>query len=358
MDQQNGVPTELSIRHAGWFKIIRRLDHRRSLRGNRREVWDLSLPWYVCSCSVLLAFFPEFSMILTPFFNRLESLRVRYGMETLTPELANKFPLAKSSYDWMRKRERVALPILPPTTLEARRYFFKTVSTFSGAAITSGKTHVDYVAFAQEWNRTADGQTRFYITPDMLLAYAKYWEKVCNMRASEELMNNALSTTKVSAEIFAAENQPFPAWLTATPSEHLPLDGLIPMDIDDTLGSANNPGPPRATHTSPAPLDLHPPPAASATSIPQPLPMPHHPPPESTEPSAKRRREVPAENRIRKTVRKCRRCHRESCPGGSDIRRCPAPCFVPCKVCGRYDGCTGVDNGKKCSFQDTRRKGQ
>lgn len=282
-------------------------------------------------------------------------------MEPMTPEALEKFPIKRSSYIWMRKRERLALPILPPTTLEARRFFFKKVSAFTDTSSSSsgGKGKIDYVAFSQEWNRTADGETRFYVTPEILKTYAAYWEKICNIRASQELMNQALASTASSARIFAAEDQPFPSFLVAAPSEPKPTSGLLEFN-DFDMERSESPLP--EIQEPPQDLDER---AASPMITDEPTQFesfPHTMPnsrshdqltvPNSDKPAAKRRREVPPDKRIRKTVRKCRRCHREECPGGSDIRRCPFPCKVPCKQCGRFSDCTGVNNGKKCSWKN------
>jgi len=54
-------------------------------------------------------------------------------------------------------------------------------------------------------------------------------------------------------------------------------------------------------------------------------------------------------SRSEKTVRACRRCRSTSCPGNSDVSNCKMECKVACKNCGRFTGCRGVDNGRKCS---------
>jgi hypothetical protein len=59
---------------------------------------------------------------------------------------------------------------------------------------------------------------------------------------------------------------------------------------------------------------------------------------------------VPEEQRKRTTVRSCRRCQKTTCPGNSDILKCPEPCAVPCKTCLRTEGCRGVDKGRKCTY--------
>lgn len=270
----------------------------------------------------------------------------------------------------MRKRERLALPILPPTTLDARKYFFSKISSFTDTAAATGKKKIDFLAFCQEWNQTADGQTRFYITPELLALYAKSWEKISNIRATEELMREQLDSTKASARIFAAEDRPLPDYLTTTPFQLTPRQGLLPR-VHEEVQCRSGPMP----NTNPAPpqtLPVHQttPSRDSSPVLPTPQPMSpmaideastnsDHSPPvdplEGPEPK-RRRREVPEEKRVRKTVRKCRRCHRTTCPGGNDIRRCPYPCTVPCKMCGQLQNCTGVDNGKMCSIKKMKIK--
>ena len=49
------------------------------------------------------------------------------------------------------------------------------------------------------------------------------------------------------------------------------------------------------------------------------------------------------------TVWKCHRCLKEICSGNNNILNCPETCTVPCKKCGQYSGCWGVDIDKKCT---------
>jgi len=65
--------------------------------------------------------------------------------------------------------------------------------------------------FTQEWNQTADGKERFYITVEVLFNYAKYWKKATNIHALEELIAKQLSKIQMSHQIFAAPNTTFPS---------------------------------------------------------------------------------------------------------------------------------------------------
>lgn len=78
-------------------------------------------------------------------------------MEPYDDRTAPRFKM-RGNDDWLRRRQGVALPVLPPSTLEARQYFFPKIRTFAMAAADDGKHSVDYAAFTQEWNRTADGK--------------------------------------------------------------------------------------------------------------------------------------------------------------------------------------------------------
>ncbi|KAJ6616822.1 hypothetical protein B0H10DRAFT_2219161 [Mycena sp. CBHHK59/15] len=88
-----------------------------------------------------------------------EVLRTRLNMASYSDEAASKFEL-NSSEDWLRRRQGVALPILPPTTLDARKYFFTEIRKFAALASSTGKKRIDFEAFAREWNGSADGKTR------------------------------------------------------------------------------------------------------------------------------------------------------------------------------------------------------
>jgi hypothetical protein len=117
-------------------------------------------------------------------------------MEPYSETAANTFKL-NSNDDWLRKRQGLALPVLPPTTPEARKYFFTKIRKFLEIATDDKKKNVDFEAFAQEWNRTADGKERFYVTCEVLSAYAKTWEKSNNAHASQELISSQLKEVKL-----------------------------------------------------------------------------------------------------------------------------------------------------------------
>ena len=142
-------------------------------------------------------------------------------MKTPDPYPQNPYPLPTGRVGVGLADPRVTRdnPYLPPTTPEARKYFFTKIREFSEVATADKKKKVNFEAFAQEWNRTADGKERFYVTFEVLSAYSKSWEKANNVRASQELMSGQLQEVKKTAEIFLANGKPFPPYLTTDSSQ-------------------------------------------------------------------------------------------------------------------------------------------
>ena len=186
--------------------------------------------------------------------DKTESLRTKLAMEPFTESAAQIFKLSHND-NWLRKRQGLALPALPPTTPEARKYFFTKIRDFSEAATTDKKRKVNFEAFAQEWNRTADGKERFYVTFEVLSAYAKSWEKANNVHASQELMSDQLQEVKKTAEIFLADGKPFPWYLTTNSTQIQPSRGVIAIDESAVPSSLST----ELSHTSayPAPHPIH-----------------------------------------------------------------------------------------------------
>lgn len=157
-------------------------------------------------------------------------------MEPYSESAANTFKL-NSNDDWLRQRQGLALPVLPPTTPEARKYFFTKIRKFSEVATDDKKKKVNFESFAREWNRTADGKERFYVTFEVLSAYAKNWEKTNNARASQELISSQLKEVKATAEIFLAPDKPFPSYLTLISSQIQPSRGVIEFEETEFCSS-------------------------------------------------------------------------------------------------------------------------
>ncbi|KAJ7479110.1 hypothetical protein FB451DRAFT_1172230 [Mycena latifolia] len=162
-----------------------------------------------------------------------ESLRIRLEMELYNDDTAQKFKL-NANNDWLRRRQGVALPILPPTTSEARQYFFSKIGSFVAEASANGRRRINYVEFAKEWNRTADGKTRHYVTSEVLSAYAKTWEKTNNARASQELIEAQIDMAHQTTELFQTPTTPFPDSLKGVASSAQPQCGVVGFtDSDD-----------------------------------------------------------------------------------------------------------------------------
>jgi hypothetical protein len=157
-------------------------------------------------------------------------------MEPYSVVAAEQYLLNRSD-DWLQKRQGLALPVLPPTTAEARKYFFSKIREFSVAASTDRKRKVNFKAFTKEWNCTADGKERFYVTVEVLSAYAKSWEKLSNIRASQELIVDQMQSVAMSKKIFLAEEQPFPAFITSDPVQMQPSRGVLDLQ-DCTIPSS------------------------------------------------------------------------------------------------------------------------
>ncbi|KAJ7867866.1 hypothetical protein B0H13DRAFT_1897403 [Mycena leptocephala] len=144
-----------------------------------------------------------------------------------------RFKLNINNY-WLRRRQGIALPILPPTAPEARKYFFSTIGRFVADASAKGNCKINYVDFAEAWNQTADGKTRCYVTSDVLAAYAKTWDKTNNARASQELIDAKMDLVTQTRELFQAHTAPFPDSLIGFASSSHPQRGVIDFtDSDD-----------------------------------------------------------------------------------------------------------------------------
>jgi hypothetical protein len=121
----------------------------------------------------------------------------------------------------------LALPVLPPTTTEAQKFFFTQIRRFADEASLNGKQKINFETFAQEWNQTADGKERFYVTVEVLSSYAKSWDKISNIRASEEIIANQLTKIRESQKIFAAPNSDFPSYMTTDAIQIHPSQGVV-----------------------------------------------------------------------------------------------------------------------------------
>ncbi|KAJ7825530.1 hypothetical protein B0H13DRAFT_1918616 [Mycena leptocephala] len=108
-----------------------------------------------------------------------EVLRTRLNMASYSDEAASKFEL-NSSEDWLRQRQGVGLPILPPTTLDARN-----LQLLQAVPVKNGliSTHLPDNGTDPQMEKP-----RQYVTGDVLSTYSKTWEKISNIRASQDLI--------------------------------------------------------------------------------------------------------------------------------------------------------------------------
>ncbi|KAJ7482500.1 hypothetical protein FB451DRAFT_1170367 [Mycena latifolia] len=293
----------------------------------------------------------------------LEPLRIRRDMAPYTPEAASKFKI-NSSDDWLRRRQGLALPILPPTTVDARKYFFVQIRKFAVLASSTGGKKVDFESFAKEWNHSADGKTRYHVTADVLSSYSKTWDKISNIRASQDLIAAKIDLVRQTGELFSAPSLPFPESLKGDPTITHPRQGVrslgndqeIPQSISvglaishpriestqmwsssqsSTIASRPFQGPPaggnshhqcRSEPSKSCDVQID---FSSVDESLTPITREPNSDPGMTmgPPTGKRRRIVPEDQRKNK-MRSCRRCKQSTCPGNSDILNCPVQCTV------------------------------
>ena len=150
-------------------------------------------------------------------------------MQPYNEQTARLFDVSPND-DWLHHKQGLALPAIPPTTSEPHQYFFVKIHEYAVAASASGQGTPNYEAFAREWNQTADGKERCYVTTEVLSAYAKTWEKFNNIHASREMASDKMDLARQSGDIFAAPHIPFPEFLTGTAVSIQPQQGVIDMD--------------------------------------------------------------------------------------------------------------------------------
>ena len=205
-------------------------------------------------------------------------------MKPYSPELGSTLTLSHNN-DWLRKRQGLALPVLPPTTPEARTYFFKQMQIFTQIAAQSGQPRLNFELFAKAWNNTADGKTRFYITTEVLSAYSKAWEKASNTKASKELIRDQIATTARTQAVFAAPSLPLPPNLTGAAKSIQPSTGLVEIDPYSNNNS-DIPSSLSVTLAASAPplsqIDLQMPRSGQASRLAQTLILPNQPASSST----------------------------------------------------------------------------
>ncbi len=182
----------------------------------------------ICAFPGIISFDPQdFCLTIC-----VESLQLRLEM---SPYKLNSSLKLNENNEWLRQRQGLALPVLSPTTPEARKYFFTNIREYLVVSSRDGKVNVDHESFARKWNRTADGRSRFYITTEILASYSKAWAKANNIRASQEIISDQLERITRSADVFAASHLSFPEFLSGKSLHTYPQAGVIELDDSNSL---------------------------------------------------------------------------------------------------------------------------
>lgn len=135
------------------------------------------------------------------------------------------------SDNWLRQCQGVALPILSPSTIESRTYYFESLPLFLGPSTKAGKTSLKLEPFAAHWNASADGIKRSYLTPEVFTTYGKVWGRVSNNRASQDRIRPGLEQLATTAQIFAAPDVAFPSFIsTFRPTKYEPTSAIATLE--------------------------------------------------------------------------------------------------------------------------------
>ncbi|KAJ7794228.1 hypothetical protein B0H14DRAFT_2622070 [Mycena olivaceomarginata] len=257
----------------------------------------------------------------------------------------------------------------PQMLLSVAVLLLNRIRVFATMANQDGKHSVNYIGFAKEWNKTADVKTRFYITAEVLVAYAKLWMRNSNSRASQELISDQLKVVEQTHKIFSTLHSPFPGFLTSAAEAIQPPHGLLELSDNDAIPQLITTDLAISRHSDM--FEPVPPEAGFAQPSSSRIPAYRHP---DYIPSQFLRREVAADfqNRSnpgsemrydamlplppmvdpirneppRKRVRK----------RSDGILNCRVVGTVPCKHCGKFTGCLGVNKGKKCTWDKDKLK--
>ena len=179
--------------------------------------------------------FPQLLFKSTHSCNIIEPLCMHLEMVQYSEESISSFPKLNSNDDWLQQHQGLALLVLPPTTPEARQYFFSKIRSFANLAIAEGKGKINFEAFSQEWNRTADGKGQFYITTEVLSAYAKSWETVSNIKALQDMISDKIGVIDKTQNVFSAPEKEFPDFLMSTPRSSHPRQGVLDLDNGNNI---------------------------------------------------------------------------------------------------------------------------
>lgn len=147
-----------------------------------------------------------------------------------------KNPLKKANLEWLRKKQDVAIPILPPTTELARKRFFKWIPEFLSGQEGLGDI---YRQMAFKWNSEADGEEYFYVTADILKNYAKRWQTRQNATASEALAKDAMPNADLAIAQLRSATSQFPTGFIIAPDQNFaPTGGQVTATPEATSSTS------------------------------------------------------------------------------------------------------------------------
>ena len=80
--------------------------------------------------------------------------------------------------------------------------FLYKIRKYAALASADSKGKINYELFAQDCNQPADGKNHYYVTVEVLSAYAKTWKKINNIQASQEIIPDKMNLINQSHDIF------------------------------------------------------------------------------------------------------------------------------------------------------------
>jgi len=164
----------------------------------------------------------------------IEALRTHLVIQPYNEHTATGFQIPASD-DWLRCQQALALPVLPPTTSEASQYFLTKIREYAALASIASKEKINHELFSQDWNQPVDGKDHYYVTVEVLSAYAKTWEKINDIQASQEIIPDKINLINQSHDIFAGQHLPFPEFLTGSATSVQPWQGMIDIDSAQSI---------------------------------------------------------------------------------------------------------------------------
>lgn len=94
---------------------------------------------------------------------------------------------------YIAHQQRLACPILPPTSETAQRKLFDFFRTFSSAPPSAS-----IVNFCRDWNSSVNGKDTFYLTTELVKLHSAKWEKIRNQKETARKNRDAQQALRVS----------------------------------------------------------------------------------------------------------------------------------------------------------------